>query len=206
MWAKDELLKALIKKYYHWLHGKWPAGKVEKLPDVGEDGATNVPGIRVVGDLSGIPLLKFSSDTGAKAVRAFLAEPDFAGQRDEKSDDVVDIAIIGGGVSGVSAAIEAKKAGLSYVLYEASEVFSTVANFPKGKPIYTYPTEMTPSGGIQYSPKADVKEALLEEMKEQISEHGVEITEGRIEKVERKGKKRGLNLGVRKKGGRNLVR
>ena len=180
---------ALIQKYYHWLHGKWPAGTVEKLPEVGEDGATNVSGIRVVGDLSGIPLLKFSSDTGAKAVRAFLAEPDFAGQRDEKSDDVVDIAIIGGGVSGISAAIEAEKAGLSYVLYEASEVFYTVANFPKGKPIYTYPTEMTPSGGIQYSPKADVKEALLEEMKAQVAEHGVRVTPGRIDKVERKGKR-----------------
>ena len=46
---------SVIKNYYHWLHGKWPAGKPEKLPAVNEDGSTNVPGLWVVGDLTGIP-------------------------------------------------------------------------------------------------------------------------------------------------------
>jgi hypothetical protein len=34
-----------------------------------EIGATNIPGVRIVGDLTGIPLLKFSSKTGAEAIR-----------------------------------------------------------------------------------------------------------------------------------------
>ena len=106
----------LFAKYYHWLHGQWPAGKVEKLPVVGEDGATNRDGIRIVGDLSGVPLLKFSSDTGAKAVGAIMSESSFPGERDKKADGVIDVAIIGAGVSGISAAMEAEKAGLSYVL------------------------------------------------------------------------------------------
>ena len=67
-----------IKRYVHWLHTRWPAGVVEKLPESGEFGATNISGVRIVGDLTGIPLLKFSSKTGAEAVRAILAEPDFA--------------------------------------------------------------------------------------------------------------------------------
>ena len=54
-------LNIMIAKYYQWLHGKWPAGKVEKLPIVGEQGSTNVSGVRIVGDLSGVPLLKFAS-------------------------------------------------------------------------------------------------------------------------------------------------
>src|SRR5712691_8499772 len=66
-----------IKRYTHWLHTSWPAGVVEKLPDSGEFGVANIPGVRIVGDLTGIPLLKFSSKTGAEAVRAILAEPDF---------------------------------------------------------------------------------------------------------------------------------
>ena len=119
--------------YYNWLHGQWPAGKVEKLPVVGENGSTNKDGIRIVGDLSGVPLLKFSSETGAKSVQAFLAEPSFPKEREEKAEGVYDIAIIGAGVSGISAAMEASKAGLSYVLIETSEAFSTVKNFPKGK-------------------------------------------------------------------------
>ncbi len=176
----------IFAKYYDWLHGKWPAGTVEKLPTVGENGTTNVPEIRIVGDLIGIPLLKFASDTGAKAVRGILEESNFPGQRTSKPDDVVDVAIIGAGVSGVSAAIEAQKAGLSYQLLEGSELFSTVANFPKGKPIFTYPTDMTPEGGIQYSERSDVKESLMEEMLEQVRENNLEVTTARIEKVDRK--------------------
>ena len=66
-----------IKRYAHWLHTRWPAGVVEKLPESGEFGVTNIPGVRIVGDLTGIPLLKFSSKTGAEAVRAILQESDF---------------------------------------------------------------------------------------------------------------------------------
>lgn len=176
-----------LTSYYHWLHGKWPAGTVEKLPEVGENGATAVEGVRIVGDLSGIPLLKFSSDTGARAVQAILAEADYSTQREGKDDDTYDIAIIGGGVSGFSAAMEANKAGLKYVLFESSQAFSTVANFPKGKPIYTYPTDLKPSGGITYEGDVGVKEKLLEDMRRQVSETGVESTEGMIDHVQRNG-------------------
>ncbi len=67
--------------YTRWLHTRWPAGTVEHLPEVGTDGATNLRGVRIVGDLSGIPLLKFSADTGARAVQAMLREPDFKAER-----------------------------------------------------------------------------------------------------------------------------
>ena len=173
--------------YYNWLHGQWPAGKVEKLPIVGEDGLTNRDGIRIVGDLSGVPLLKFSSETGARAIQAIMSEPSWPKERDEKAAEVYDVAIIGAGVSGISAAMEAQKAGLKYVLIETSEAFSTVKNFPKGKPIFTYPTEMTPSGGVQYGDRSGIKESLLEEMQEQVDAAGVSTTAGRVEKVEKEG-------------------
>ena len=177
-------LMKMISRYYQWLHGRWPAGSVEKFPVVGTDGETNIPGVRIVGDLSGVPLLKFSSDTGARAVQAILAEPDFAGKR---GGDVLDVAIIGAGVSGISAALEAARAGLSYRVFEATQTFSTVANFPKGKPIFTYPTDMTPAGGIQYSAADSVKEALLESMERQRKEAGIEVTPSHIERVEKNG-------------------
>ena len=129
-----------LQRYYHWLHGKWPAGTVEQLPRVGEHGWTNVSGVRVVGDLSGVPLLKFASDTGARAVQAILAESGFPAERASKAADVYDLVIVGAGVSGISAAMAARQAGMRYLLVEASQMFSTVANFPQGKPIFTYPT------------------------------------------------------------------
>ncbi|MGI8437085.1 MAG: NAD(P)-binding domain-containing protein [Chthoniobacterales bacterium] len=173
-----------LSRYTHWLHAQWPAGTVEKLPVSGENGLTNVPGVRIVGDLTGIPLLKFSSHTSADAVRAILEELRKADTGKRKEENVLDLAIIGAGVAGISAAIEAEKAALRFVVIEATEIFSTVVNFPKAKPIYTYPTEMKLDGGLQFT--ADVKEALLQEMEAQGRAAGIEITPGRVERMERK--------------------
>jgi NosR/NirI family nitrous oxide reductase transcriptional regulator len=170
-----------VKRYTRWLHTRWPAGTVEKLPVSGEDGVTTAPGVRIVGDLTGIPLLKFSSYTGAQAVRAILREPEFRQPRPE-GGDVLDLAIVGGGVAGVSAAIEARKAGLRYAVFEATEPFSTLINFPRAKPIYTYPTEMQLDGGLQFA--ADVKEDLVEEVEAQAEQAGVRITPAYIERIE----------------------
>lgn len=77
-----------IRRYSHWLHGKWPAGAVEQGPDVTDDGTCDVRGVRIVGDLTGIPLLKFSADSGAKAVLAILNEKDFEKGGDEETLDL----------------------------------------------------------------------------------------------------------------------
>jgi NosR/NirI family nitrous oxide reductase transcriptional regulator len=178
---------SVIRGYTHWLHTRWPAGTVEKLPEIREDGTTAVPGVRIVGDLTGVPLLKFSSDSGARAVRAILAEPEFGKARTAADPDVVDVAIVGGGVSGIAAAMEAKKAGLSFAVFEATEVFSTVANFPKGKPIYTYPTGMTPAGDLQFRSEVHPKEQLLDDLEARRKAAGVDVTFARIERISRQG-------------------
>jgi len=173
-----------IATYTRWLHTRWPAGAVEKLPVTGENGLTNLRGVRIVGDLSGIPLLKFSSQTATNAVRAILQEPDFQ-KCDTRQADVLDLAVIGAGVAGISAAIEAEKANLRFAVYEATQLFSTVVNFPKAKPIYTYPTDLKLQGGLEF--RATVKEALLEEMEAQRCAAGIEPIAARIERLERSG-------------------
>ncbi|QTN31344.1 NAD(P)-binding domain-containing protein [Akkermansiaceae bacterium] len=168
------------KRYTRWLHGKWPAGGVEKSPAANADGTCNLLGVRIVGDLSGVPLLKFSADSGARAVQAILGEKDF-----EKGGDTLDLAIIGAGVSGISAAIEASKAGLNYRIFESAEAFSTIRNFPRKKPIYAYPTAMTPAGDMRF--ESDVKENLLTELEKQQQEYRIETTQAAIEKISRSG-------------------
>ena len=178
---------SLLGRYTHWLHTRWPAGSVEKLPEIREDGTTAVPGVRIVGDLTGVPLLKFSSDSGARAVRGILAEPDFSATRRPDADpDVLDVAIVGGGVAGIAAAIAAKKAGLSFAVFEATEVFSTVANFPKAKPIYTYPTGMTPDGDLQFRSEVHPKEQLLADLESRRRSAGIQPIFARIERIERR--------------------
>ncbi|MDB5321474.1 MAG: hypothetical protein JWN40_3105 [Phycisphaerales bacterium] len=173
-----------LARYVRWLHTRWPAGTVEKLPKVNDDGSTNVPGLYVVGDLTGIPLLKFSSDTGAKAVQRILADPAFKSAA-SASADVLDLVILGAGVSGMAAALEAKKANLKFEILEAAEPFSTIVNFPRGKPIYTYPTDMTPAGDLQF--RADIKEALVDELRAQTLARGIAPKAARAEKITRAG-------------------
>ncbi len=174
----------LLTRYARWLHVRWPAGTVEKLPEIRADGSTNVPGVFVTGDLTGVPLLKTALDTGAKAIQRIAADlqsrPPDAPRGD---DDPVDVAIVGAGVSGMAAAVEAKRLGLSFVVLEAEAPFATIHNFPKRKPIFTYPKSFRPAGTLQVT--ADVKEALEEELKRQTEAAGIPVVGARAERVER---------------------
>jgi NosR/NirI family nitrous oxide reductase transcriptional regulator len=164
-----------IARYARWLHLRWPAGGVEPLPRSDEHGRTNLPGVYIAGDLTGIPLLKFALDTGVRAVRHMAADPALAARRheDERDGDAdtVDLVILGAGVSGMAAALEARTFGLSFLLVESGEVFTTIRDFPRGKPIYTYPMDFAPRGALQVS--ATVKEALLDELVAQAQAAGI---------------------------------
>ena len=175
-------MPGLLPRYAKWLHTGWPAGRVEKQPIVGTDGHTNVAGLYICGDLAGIPLLKFALDSGVRAVRAIKEELG-APQRDQ--DIQQDLIIIGAGVAGMAAAVEAQRQGLAFKVLETAEPFSTLVNFPKGKPIFTYPKAMRPEGELQVN--ASIKEALLEELQGQVARAGIAVTSGRAERIERRG-------------------
>ena len=175
----------LVQKYYHWLHGQWPAGKVEQLPDVDERGRTNLPGVYVVGDLNGVPLLKFSAQTGQDAVKEIILNKKNSVEKD--SSEELDLAIIGSGVSGVSAAIAAKEAGLNFKIFESNETFSTIVNFPKGKPIFTYPTDMKPEGPFDFDQGCDTKENLLSHLQKQFKQAKIKVDKVYIDEIEKRG-------------------
>jgi thioredoxin reductase/NAD-dependent dihydropyrimidine dehydrogenase PreA subunit len=172
----------MIARYLRWLHTRWPAGTVEPLPEVGVDGTTNLPGVRIVGDLTGIPLLKFALESGARAARAVASEfgaPDRRAPR--AADGVIDVAIVGAGVSGMAAAVELARLGLSCEVLEANEPFSTLANFPTRKPIYTYPSGFVPESTLQVA--ADVKEELVAELRAQAASAGIVPRPARVDRL-----------------------
>ncbi|MFW5830132.1 MAG: NAD(P)-binding domain-containing protein, partial [Planctomycetota bacterium] len=165
--------------YYSWLHGQWPAGGVERLPRAGPDGTTAMPGVYIVGDLTGVPLLKFSIDSGVRAVRALSEDL-------ESREGDHDLVVIGGGSAGVAAAIEAKRSALDVRLLEATQLFNTIVNFPVGKPIYTYPNEMQPPGEFQVA--AETREQLLDELRAQAEEHELVPEQVAVTHVSRRGR------------------
>jgi NosR/NirI family transcriptional regulator, nitrous oxide reductase regulator len=195
-----------IRRYARWLHTRWPAGTVEKLPEVGPDGSTRVPGVFVVGDLTGIPLLKNALHTGSLAVQRIALE--LGATRTSRPAgtsslegaaapaEPYDLLVIGAGVSGMAAAMEANRSGLTFAVLESAEPFVTVANFPKRKPIFTYPTGMKPAGSLQVT--ADVKEPLLQELRDQASAAGIGVLRGHATRIVRE---RGGTLAVHRAEG-----
>src|SRR5262245_25162316 len=120
-----------LARYAEWLHTRWPAGTVEPLPEIGSDGSTAIPGVFIVGDLTGIPLLKLALDSGAKAAQAVAADP----ARGSGDGAALDLVVIGAGVAGLATAAEAVRLGLRYEILESTEPLSTLINFPARKPI-----------------------------------------------------------------------
>ena len=75
------------------------------------------PGLFVVGDLTGVPLLKFSSDSGARAVQQIAAERSF--QQRQAEAGVHDVAIVGAGPAGLAAADVLARNGIRSVVFDA---------------------------------------------------------------------------------------
>jgi thioredoxin reductase/ferredoxin len=138
-----------------------------------------VPGVRIVGDLTGVPLLKLALDSGAKVAAQLAGE--LAGP--SPADDRLDVVVIGGGVSGMATAIECVGRGLRCMVVEASQPFATIANFPARKRIFTYPSTLTPRGALQIT--ARDKEGLLDELRVQLAQHAVPVQRTTAERITR---------------------
>ncbi len=97
----------------------------------------------------------------------------------------LDLVIVGAGVAGMAAALEARRRNLRFRIFESSEPFFTIVNFPRAKPIFTYPRDMTPAGTLRI--EARVKEELLESLRAQTVEAGVVPETRRVVRVARRG-------------------
>ena len=167
-----------LRRYADWLHLRWPAGRVEPLPERSADGETSVAGLYVAGDLTGVPLLKLALDSGARSVQAIART-----LPPERDRGVIDLVVIGAGPAGVNAALEARRLGLSCIVLEAAAAFATIKAFPVGKPIFTFPSGLRPEGTLQLT--AASKEPLVEELDRQLADAGLELMRGRAERVRR---------------------
>jgi NAD-dependent dihydropyrimidine dehydrogenase PreA subunit len=121
---------------------------VRSSPTPTRDGATyetNVSGCYIIGDVSGVPLIKNAVKEGAEVVRHIVEE--LRNKTGESKADY-DVAIIGIGPGGASAAASAHEAGLRYVALEQTKTLSTIDLYPKGKYIFFKPDTKDWFGGI----------------------------------------------------------
>ncbi|NOT46664.1 MAG: NAD(P)-binding domain-containing protein [Acidobacteria bacterium] len=121
---------------------------VRTLPMPTRDGSTlqtNVPGCFIIGDVSGVPLIKNAVKEGADVIAHIAAE---LMQAPHEPKAAYDVAIIGIGPGGASAAASAADANLRYLAIEQDKVLSTVDQYPKGKYIFFKPDTKDWFGGI----------------------------------------------------------
>ncbi len=177
---------SLISKYFNWLQKDVPTGEVEKYPQIDEHGETSVKGIYIVGDLTGIPLLKLAAESGTKLIKYLENNEAFKKLRESNNDaEVYDLIIVGAGPAGLSAGIEAAKYNLKFKILESAQKFNTIVNFPKGKPIIAAPDDYEQQSELKI--RDGIKESLLEELEQQIANIDLPVLEGvMVERIEKK--------------------
>ena len=117
-----------------------------KIPDIDEHYQTRVPGQYLIGEVAGKPLVKNAANLGRAVVEHMIKGGLRTGGKrgaegsDAKSVTVVDVAIVGSGPGGLSAALTCLQRGLSYVILEKEQLIaSTIARYPKGKLVMAEP-------------------------------------------------------------------
>ncbi len=169
------------------LFARRPEPSYPKLPRVDADGRASVPGVFVVGDAAGTPLLKLGMNAGAHvagAVDAELGPGDPDGTNPQR--EVLDVAVIGAGAAGLACALRLKKRGRSVVVLEGGSTAQTVVSMTKGKHIFAEPTAVKNDSNLWLS--ECTREELLDKWRAAIRDAGLDVRERtRVENVRRDG-------------------
>ncbi|HEX8180507.1 MAG TPA: NAD(P)-binding domain-containing protein [Pyrinomonadaceae bacterium] len=135
-----------------------------KVPRRDASFMTDVPGCYIIGDVSGTPLIKNAANEGAAVMIHIAHELHAANGNGGPAQADYDVAIIGAGPAGLSAAIMAKKLGLRFVGVEQDTVMSTIVKYPKGKYVFLKPETMEWTGSIRLPGLEEYVEEVLEEL------------------------------------------
>ncbi len=155
----------------------FPEGAVPpplKVPEIDENFQTVVPGQYLIGEVAGKPLVKSAANLGRAVVEHMVMTGLRSGAMGPGS---VDVAIIGSGPGGLSAALTCIQHKLSYVVLEKEQdVASTIARYPKGKLVMAEPYDTM---NLSFLPVFDsAKEQLIPIWKELLERVGMQIRQG----------------------------
>lgn len=158
--------------------GSGQAQRVE-VPRVGADFQSNVPGLYVVGELGGRGLIKNAINEGCMAARR-VAD---ALEGLDPIEGTYDVAIVGSGPSGLSAALECQRLGLDYLVLEQGSLADTVRKYPRHKLLLAEPVHIPLYGDLWIADAS--KEALLRAWETVVEVTGVRVrTHHRLEALE----------------------
>lgn len=146
-----------------------------KVPKRDQKFMTDVPGVYLIGDVSGVPLIKNAINEGG-AVIDYIAEN--LKQKGQNGAADYDVAIIGIGPAGLSATALAKQRGLKYVAIEQDQVAATIQQtYPAGKYVFFKPDTVEAKGGIELPGAGATKESMLGSWMNTLMSHQLKINE-----------------------------
>jgi NosR/NirI family nitrous oxide reductase transcriptional regulator len=131
---------------------------------------SNIPGLYIIGDLAGAPVIKYAMAQGYEVIEHIAGLPDAVGSPEK---EILDVIIIGAGAAGLNAALEAKERGMRYLLLEKEQIANTVENFPEGKWVYAEPDTRPPKGKLWLD--ASTKEDLTKRWQHIVQENQLNI-------------------------------
>jgi thioredoxin reductase/NAD-dependent dihydropyrimidine dehydrogenase PreA subunit len=154
----------------------------ERLPDLPRIDdrleALDAPGVHLAGDITGLPLIRNAINQGAHAVQAIAPLLRSAPRVD------YELIIVGAGPAGISAALEAKRLGIRYLVLEQASAAESIRSFPRGKLVFDQPLGMPMVGDLWL--RESTKEELLGKWLRIIRSEALAIREGvQVRSVER---------------------
>jgi thioredoxin reductase len=170
-----------------------------RAPLVNETFETNVAGVYIAGELSGMGLIKTAINEGRMAIDSIKRRLEAQGQwtapavgdthdvvSSRPADQPYDVIIVGAGPAGLSASLAALQHGLRYLTLEQGEVASTIRNYPRHKFLMAEPIDMPLYGSLYVGD--GTKESLLTVWETIIANTGVRVqTNEEVESIVRSG-------------------
>jgi thioredoxin reductase len=148
--------------------------RIPELPRIDDAfAARDAPGVYLAGDVTGLPLIRNAINQGAHAVSAIAAS---LAREPRREGDAYDLVIVGAGPAGISAALEAERLRLRYVVLEQDSAAASIRSFPRGKLVFDQPLGMPMVGDLWLAESS--KEELLGKWLRIIHSHGLKIREG----------------------------
>ena len=147
-----------------------------KVPEIDENFQTAVVGQYLIGEVAGKPLVKNAANLGRAVIEHMLQTGMQTGALGGGETNV-DVAIVGSGPGGLSAALTCIQKGLSYVVLEKEQMIaSTISRYPKGKLVMAEPYDTL---NMSLLPVFDAgKEQLIPIWSEVIERVGLKIKQG----------------------------
>ena len=139
---------------------------------------SNLEGLYITGELGGMGLIANAVRQAREGMANLAASLGSASAGPQSaSENVVDVAIVGAGPAGLTAALAAKEMGLSYRLFDKeAELGGAIRHYPRRKVVMTHPVQMPLVGRVHAGTLT--KEKLLELWHAIITEHGIALESG----------------------------